>query len=530
MVDRVRDRRRRGGELVRRDVPPIITAAAEPLYGTPRETYALQRKTWQDELWEYSRSVGEYGSVMDWFAAGISRHHLVAGVLKPGLREPEPLDDGPAAELVANLVSNARGGETQYLYKWGRHLGIGGVGYFVAWDTDTAGRVFDVKSSDQIRRSTRGYRDPVTGALIKDARGNVVQGFDVRVSDDRWEQLPRESLVGRIYRPDDRLDYEVTSWSAPALTTLREIDLFNRHIVASLLSRIVFNGFLLIPNEIVFPVNPQFKDHPDPFIAELLAAAANGIKDPGSPLSALPFPLRIPAEYIEKIQHLVIANGIDEKIVKAREDAVAKLARMLPAPPEAMEGKSNLNHWNAWADTADNIKMYFGPTMEVLVGGLTEFYLWPMLRAGGDSITQSDGSRLVVWYDNSDLIADPDNSENVRDARDRVTISEDAYLAGMRLDKADKASDEERRKMILTDLARQGLPIPDSFFLLYPEDKPEGLTPGIPTAPPTPPADAEGGAGPLAEKASAGGSNRANGDAPNDARPPARTSSSSRSG
>jgi hypothetical protein len=455
----------------------VLVAASQALYGGSREaSYALHYKSWQDELWEYSRSIGEFGSVMDWFASGFSRHHLVAGVQRfdDKLREPEVVTEGPAAELVNDLTNNARGGQTQYMYKWGRHLGIPGVGYFVAEDNvaDGGRRVYDVKSAKQVRRSTR----PLYGArgeILKNVEGEPLVGFDVLYEPNRWRSLGPSSLVGRIFRPDDEYDYEVNSWSRHALTTLREIDLYNRHIVATLLSRLVFNGILFIPEEVTFPVNPQFKDAPDPFIAELLAIASRGIRDPGSPASAIPLPLRVKSEFIEKFKHFIIATGVDPKVIQARTAAITRLARQVPAPPEAMEGKSNLNHWNAWVDSADNVKYYFGPTLEILVGGLTELFLWPMLRAAGESEYTPDGKgRYVVWYDATDLIAQPDNSANAEAARSRNAISDDAYLKVVGLDEGDKPDDSQLKRQILTSLASAGLPIPDSFYQLFPDEKP----------------------------------------------------------
>jgi hypothetical protein len=489
--------------------PRILVGAAQTLTGAAREQYALQYKTWQDEMWEFTRSIGEFGSVMDWFSSGISRMHLVAATQKPGIREPEMTDTGPAAEIIDNLVVNARGGETQYLYKWGRHLGVAGVGYFIGEDQvddiDGDNRVFEVKSAKQIRRSQKPFRDPITGQIVRGADGKpLLTGFDVQVAPNEWRQLAPSSLVSRIYRPDDELDYNVTSWARPAITTLREIDLYNRHIIATLLSRLVFNGFLFIPSEVTFPVNPQYKDASDPFIAELIAIASRGIRDPGSPASAIPVPLRVPAEFIEKFKHLIIATGIDPKVIEARAAALGNLSKQLPAPPEAMQGKSDLNHWNAYVDSEDNIKYIFGSTIEIFVGGLTEKYLWPMMRAAGVDI-RSNGGRSVVWYDASDLVAKPDNSQNAIDARSRMTIDDEAYRKVIGLDSADEPADDELRKMLLVNAATAGTQLSDAYFLLFPEDKPEPLKAGdilpngqVAGAPP-------GGAGPSSGKSPATG-------------------------
>src|SRR5687767_1042522 len=280
MTDRPRDRRR----LDAVKSSDLVTSSAQVLDGQAREQYAITYKTWQDELWAYTTSVGEYGSTMNWFAAGMGRMHLRAGRWKPDMREPELLDSGVAADLVNDLVTNAKGGETQFLRSWAKHLFVPGVGYFLAEEDADGKRRFDVKSADVIKRSAK-----------KGADGRDL--YDIRIAPDRWRTTTENSLVGRIFDPDPRYDYLPTSMTQGALTTLREIDLYNRAIVATLLSRIAFNGILLIPSEVTFPVNPQFKEAPDPFVAELLHFAQRGIKDPGSPGAAIPFPIRVNAQW-----------------------------------------------------------------------------------------------------------------------------------------------------------------------------------------------------------------------------------------
>lgn len=462
------------------------------LDGSGRQQYALQYKTWQDELWNYFDTVGEFAGVMHWFAAGFSRMHLRAGVWRPELKEPELLEEGSAVEIVNQLVTNAKGGESQYLRTWALHLGIAGVGYFVAEET-AIGRVFDVKSADVIKRSGKTFPDRT------DPEGRPLAAFDLRVAPDEWRTLdPNISFVTRIFDPDPRYDYLPTSMTKSAITTLREIDLYNRAIIATLLSRIAFNGLLLIPEEVTFPVNPQFKDAPDPFIAELLEFAGRGIRDPGSPGAAIPFPIRVNSQFIEKFKHLLLSSGLDPKIIEARRSAVERLAEQLPAPPEAMSGISDMNHWNAATQTEENIKMYFCPPMEILCGGLTENFLRPMLQAAGKPLRDKEGNLYVVWYDDGDLTREADNSNNAAIAHDRIAITDDAYLAAVGFDEADKPDDNEKRTQILTKLASGGTMLPDSYFLLYPEDrktvdamKPTPQTPTDGSAPAVGPSDAQ---------------------------------------
>lgn len=495
MADRARDRER---PIVTMADEDILVSSAQVLDGTGREQYAITYKSWQDELWAYLDTVGEYGSVGNWYAAGMSRMHLRAGRWKPGLKEPELLDKGVAADLVNEMVTQAKGGETQFLAQWAKHLFTPGVGFFLAEEDSSGQRRYSVKSADVIKRSSK----PAFSAV--DSR--PIQLYDIRIAPDMWRTTTENSLVGRIFNPDPRYDYMPTSMTKQCLTTLRELDLYNRAIVATLLSRIAFNGILLIPDEVTFAVNPQFKDAPDPFIAELLHFAGRGIKDPGSPGAAIPFPVRVNSAFIEKFKHLILSGGLDPKIIDARESAIKRLSEQLPAPPEAMSGIQDMNHWNAWKSSEDMVKIYFGPSMEILCGGLSEIFLHPMMKVEGEPIVDKDGYTTVMWYDASDLTVQPDNSENAHQAYDKGVLAREPYLEAVGFTDDDTTKvDDKTREAILLKLAMAGTPIPDSFYLLWPDDKPDpaqvaaesNAQKGIdPNAPQTPVAGDPSAAGP----------------------------------
>lgn len=448
-----------------------VTASSQILLGTSREQYALQYTSWQRELWEYNDAVGEFGSSMDWFTNGMSRMHIIAAVMGPDQKEPEPVTDGPAAEIAADLAANAKGGETQFLSKWGYQLGLPGQGYLVAEDRDY-GRVYDVKSADTLMRTTEQARDE-NGQPLFTADGQPVFRWKVLVEPDRWVYVPDSSLVGRIFMPDPRLDFMPTSPTKHCITTLRQIDLYNRHIIASLLSRIAFNGLFFIPEEVTMPVNPQFKDAPDPFIAELIEIARRGIKDPGSPASAMPVPLRVPADFIEKFKHLTFDTGVATEVLDGRDRAVKRLSEQLPVPPEAMSGIQDMNHWNAWKSSDDAVKMYFGTPMEVLCGGLTDVLMRPMLRAAGQPLVDGKGRQFVFWYDASDLTTKVDTTDSDLQSRDRLIINDESFRERVGIDESDAPSDEEAREMILRQLAVGGKEPSTAYYLLYPKDKPK---------------------------------------------------------
>lgn len=439
----------------------ILTSSSQILRGAPRETYAIQYRDWQNQLWAYRATVGEYMSVTNWLAAGFSRIRLKAAIWEPGADEPTIIEEGPAADIVNELRRNAVGGESQFMRLWGLHLTVPGVGWMVATENANGRRSYAVKSADVIRRSAK---------TAINAFGEEVGTYDIQEAPDVWRNLGANSLCVRIYDPDPRYDFLPTSVTQATLPTLKEIDLYNRAITATLMSRIAFNGILFIPTEATIPVNPEFKDSKDPFIAEFLEFASRGIKDPGSPGSVIPFPMRVSEVHIEKFRHLLLSSGLDPKIIEARESAVKRLSEQLPAPPEAMTGISDMNHWNASTATEENLKIYFSPPAELLCGGLTSDFLIPMLEAGNKPIDTPSGGRHVIWYDLSELSAPPDNSENATHAHESNTISDDAYLRVVGLDENDKPNEQQLRQQILVSLATKGAAVPDSYKLLFPGD------------------------------------------------------------
>src|SRR5690606_13770008 len=110
----------------------------------------------------------------------------------------------------------------------------------------------------------------------------------------------------------------------PALPIMREIDMYNRQVIASLLWRIALNGMLLIPDEVTLPVSPGYEDAVDPFMAELIDIMRAAIKNPGAPSSAAPMPLRIPAEFIDKVKHLTFATPLDERLFEQRNQEIGR--------------------------------------------------------------------------------------------------------------------------------------------------------------------------------------------------------------
>jgi hypothetical protein len=434
-----------------------LTAAAQ-LTSSVDIQRPLQYESWQDEVWSFYENLGEFNYGVEWFGEALSRVRLTAAMITPGGDEPEIIDSGPVADLITNLVGGTDG-QAQMLRSLGVQLSVPGDAYFVGREVsevdmmsgvlldaepDMYNRVWTVQPVNTIRRSNR---------LLKAMLGRNRRSYEIQVEDALWSPLPNESLVCRIWDRNEHFPWRAMSPAKAALPIMREIDMYNRYIIATLVSRVALNGIMMIPDEVTFPVNPMYEDSADPFIAEMIDIMRSAIKNPGSPAAAAPMPMRIPAEMIEKFKHFTFATPLDQRIFEHREQALRRLATTLNLPAEIVTGMGDVNHWSGWQLSEDAIKIHVSPKVEIITRCLTMGYLHPMLKALGEDITGPNGERIIVWYDTSELTQRPDRSAAAMELRKMMVINDSAARRETGFDEADAPTDDELEKMVLMQLA-----------------------------------------------------------------------------
>lgn len=401
-----------------------LTAAAAPLVTTKREEQP-RYEDWQDEAWYMFRNLGEYRQGVTWLGNILSRIRLTAAFApeQPG-DEPQLIldEDDPAVALVRGIASGI-GGQSELLRSAAVHLTVPGEGWFVA-ETDSVKTSWKFYSANEIRTTT------VDGTKV----------YQVQVRNGEWKDLPNEVLPIRVWRPDDRYHWKAASSTQAALPIMRRLELMNRHIDATSQSRLSSNGMYWIPSEMVFPVKPEFADQPDPFIAELIDLGKLSIQTPGSAAAALPFYLRAPAEYIEKLRHDTFSTPYDEELLALRESEIRRLATALDFPPEVLLGLSGVNHWTAWQIEESALKTTISSLMELVSWALTEGYLQPALtgiedlrQLGPEELSDpdafaDDARQRIVWFDLSELSVRPDRSQDAITLSDKLLINDDATL------------------------------------------------------------------------------------------------------
>jgi hypothetical protein len=416
-------------------VPPALTAAAQPVT-SPRTDLIRTPETWQEEVWGYHDSLGEFRYAIDWESKRLSRVRLYAAKLEPGADEPVRAKAGTAVDLMTAFAGGTAG-QAQIMAGLATQLKVPGEGYITIENVNGVER-WAVRSIDEVRAARGGYE------VIDETSSHMGMS---------WRRLAPDSMAPiRVWQPNKRFHHIADSLARAARSTMRELELVNRHIVAQYLSRLASAGVVLFPEEVTFPVREEFADAPDPFMAEWIEIAAEAIRTPGTAAGVVPIPMKLPGEWIDKVKHVDFTLRIDDKIIEKRDSAIKRLASQLNVPAEVLLGMSDLNHWNAWISDETSLKVDVAPDAETICQALTTGYLQPRLKA----TRVKDFAQWVVWYDMSELTLRPDRSENALQLYDRMEINGDALRRETGFEEADKPTTEELEeqalKVIIKDL------------------------------------------------------------------------------
>lgn len=478
-----------------REATEAIVASASILDVDNTRSLVIPPLEWQRESWAFFHTLGELQfAVGTWLSNAASKVRLIAAVKRLGEDTPSPVMDGPVAEIVANFAGGIDG-QAAVLKRQVIHMCIPGDSYLVGEDPSGFGRLelmeWAVYSSDEIRIKRR---------QTKSLKGEGSVTFEINTYRNEWRQLADESMVIRCWEPDPQFSWAAVSPCQAALPILREVDFYNRYIIAVLLSRLANNGMLLIPAEVTFPAKPQYKDAPDPFVAELIDIASRSIKNPGSASAAVPMPLKVPAQYIEMFKHLTFDTQMGKEVMENRSRALERLAVAINVPTELMmpTGMKNMNHWGAWQLEESAVKMYITPPVELLASCYTRGFLYPVLDSLGLPRTAPDGGKYIIWYDASELVQQPDRTNEAQAIYDRGELGGHALRRESGFEEDDAPSDDEFKTIALKKIALGAGP--DAMQALAALTGDSSLLP--PAPPPTPAAEGEPTGGGISESPS----------------------------
>lgn len=450
---------------------------------------------WGNEAWGFYDTVPEVRFATGWLANALSRCRIMAATRGEGGDEPAPIVEPPESDEIPegmdapvglsteeqtafDLMSQFAGGtqgQSQILAGSAVQLTVPGAGYIVGEpngveidgvDLDGA-ETWQVLSTDELK--VRGDR------------------FEVVIGDSesaKTRPLSTDALAIRIWRAHHRWHAKPDSPMRACLPALRELALLSQHIDATAVSRLAGAGLLLIAKEITFPVSEANRNKADPFMAELIDTMMTPIKNRDSAAAIVPLPVRIPAEYVDKVKHITFSTPLDDKAMALRDEAVRRFAAGMDMPAEIVMGLGDSNHWTAWQIEESALKLHIEPMLESICLGLTIGFLQPALKALG-----INNPNLIVWYDTSELTVRPDRSGDAKSNFDVGVIGSKALLRETGFSEDDRPDPDEEQRNLLIRLVTGAPSLAPALLPLLGVNVDPSLFPNMGDRPAEPPAD-----------------------------------------
>lgn len=373
------------------------------------------------DLWETIPEVGTYAG---YISAGMGGATLFAGRRGPN-GEVEPVKGSRAAELVESIAGGPDG-QANLLAGFGSQLAVTGDSLLVITPDPDADSYADddwcVLSTEEFTVQRGKIRAQVRGREVEiseydpDARPDPDAPVAMRV----WQQSPRRYL-------------EATSPVIRAIGVLEELRLLTAAVAAIARSRITGRGVLLVPAGTRFPAAPGEAQSEDSLLDMFIEVASTAIREPESAAATVPIVLEVPGDLISGVKHLEFSSELDALAIQLREEAIRRFATGADVPAEVLLGLGDVNHWGAWALTAEALRFGIEPRLALVCQALTDQWLRPLLDAEGEP----DAGEWLVWYDTSALRSSSNKAASALEAFKLNLVSGEAARRELGFTEAD---------------------------------------------------------------------------------------------
>lgn len=412
--------------------PSAVVAAALPLAGPAgKQAWAASTSdvAWQKQAWYFYDAVGELRFAFNWLAAALSRAVLFAAETDPETGQTTGPTDDPRVQAAAEQVLGGPKNLPRILTLVALHWQVSGETYILIlpqggsrpdrWEALT-------RNSLREQGGTWSFKDPLTGV---------------------WTKLGPNDRVLRIWQPHPDEQTHADCAMRPAIPICAEIEKSTQNIAARLDSRLMSNGMYLIPQEIEFPS----KDG-EPFTAQLfrsmlMEAMTASMANPGSAEAQAPIVAQVPGEWIAAMAdgHVDFSTAMDATVNDTREGAVTRLGRTLDLSREIAVGEmAEANHWSAWQIEETTYKIHLQPWLLRFGMSLTTEYFHEVLVRMG----VPDPDRFLLNWDITEVVARPDNRDDLKWLWDQNLVSADYVLSEFGVPDDARPGEEEQRKQL----------------------------------------------------------------------------------
>jgi hypothetical protein len=402
-----------------------LTASARKLDESNFAYAKRLSQPWQLRALSYYDTIGEINFTSKFLARQISRVRFFPGRrLDDGT--VEPIEDGPPVDLL-NQLQDPGGGQNQLLYDYGRLMFVTGEGVLFGYDK---GRKWRFLWKDEVRRR----------------------------EDGSWVRLDIEKKdtadVGAAYRfwaPHPRHSDEADGPMRAVQDICEELLLLTLAVRSTALTRLT-NGVWVMPQEISpAPLESGMDEDPEqnPFMADWMEHVSNQIENPGSASARVPFVLEAAYDYLDRIRWIATHDPATDYMERSlREEAIKRLALSLDMSPEDLLGYTDANHWTGRQVQLDRWRMFGYNKAELWASSVCDAYLRPAL----EEEDYPDTDRVVIGFDDSQVVISPDRTEDALKAHNDGLISGKAARLALGWNEKDQLKGDERDEWLALKL------------------------------------------------------------------------------
>lgn len=417
----------------------------------PRESSLSKRLTqpWQLRALSYYDVIGEIRFASQFYAKLLSKVRYYPALLRDD-GTTEPIEEGAPVEIM-NRIQDPGGGRSRLQYDYGRMMFVTGEG---------------VLFGDRLESDEERWR-----FLWKEEVKIHDNGVAERIKWDKSSYDPPEwGVAYRMWTPHPRHSDEADSPLHAVMDIAEELIILTSSVRGTATTRMT-NGMVLLPTELSpNPYGPPDDDdyegdedpETNPFLNDYIEHVSAQIENPGSAEAKVPFLLEGSYEYLDRVRWMPTHDPQTDYMEKAlRLECIDRLAIGMDFPPEFLKGMTDANHWTARQVVFDMWRSYGAPVAERFGDDLGDSYLRPALR----NEMYPDWQKVVVAYDDAQVVIPPDMTEIAKDALDRIAISREGYrkIAGIN----DKHAPDDQEEAFLASLKlRQPVEVEDGDLVI----------------------------------------------------------------
>lgn len=417
-------------------------------------------QSWQKSALEYTRLVPELNYASRFYSKMLKRLKIY-----PAIREPNEnltrITDGLPVQLL-DRIQDPGGGRSNLLGSYGRLMFITGEGYLLGRNLETDDERWSFVWMDEVEMLDNG------GLKHKPTGGESGKEYG-----------PNDALAYRLWTPSPELSGEAESPMRGVLDVAEELVILGKAVRATAVSRIL-NGMMKVPAELSFGADEAGVDD-DPeansFLADLIDHIVGAIENAGSAEAAAPFIAEGAEEYLAALEWIKLHDPASDYLEQGlRKEAVERCAKGLDFPAEYLLSLTDSNHWTARAITHEMWRSHGAPIAEQFCDDISEEYLRRALR----DADYPDWRKIVVGYDDADVVIAPDRSDDADRALDRGTLSWAGHRLMKGIDESLAPDEEEQRVWLAAKMRNPALLKGTKFEIETPEPVPQ---PGFPPGP-----------------------------------------------